>query len=57
MPWLTSPAATSLRPSAPLRMLTFALASPAAAYLTICGSWLISIWSSATRLLDAAASA
>ena len=31
MPWLTSPAATSTRPSAPLRMLMFALDRPAGA--------------------------
>src|SRR6201992_3903949 len=56
-PWLTSPAAISPRPSAPLSTLTLAPAKPPAASLTICGEWLITIWSSATRLLDEAASA
>ena len=37
--------------------VTLAPARPPAASLTICGSWAISSWSSATRLLDAAASA
>jgi hypothetical protein len=40
-----------------LSTLTLAPFSPAAASLTISGSWLISSWSSATRLLEAAASA
>src|ERR1035441_4729419 len=56
-PWLTRPAATSLSPSDPFRTVRLAPASPAAASLTICGSWSISILSSATRLLEAAASA
>ena len=56
-PWPTRPAASSLRPSAPFSTLTFAPASPVAASLTICGSWSMSIRSSATRSYEAAASA
>src|ERR1700684_4530024 len=56
-PWLTRPAAISLRPSAPFSTLTLAPASPLAASLTISGSWSISIRSSATRSYEDAASA